>query len=60
MTLKKNEEQMEELIAQAKSRNQYFQALTEEQNLMHSSGRKVQKDCLICQEPIEKGMITYW
>ncbi|CAO3696862.1 unnamed protein product [Rhizopus microsporus] len=60
MTLKKNEEQMEELIAQAKSRSQYFQVLTEEQSLIHSSGRKVQKDCLICQEPIEKGMITYW
>lgn len=37
----------------------YFKALAEEQKTLERTGEKIRKDCLICQEQIEKGMITY-
>jgi hypothetical protein len=58
--LEKNQEKTEQLIIQAQSRSQYFKALSEEQSLTSQDDQKTQKDCLICQDPIEKGMITYW
>lgn len=47
------------MIANNRSRDLYFKALAEEQKKIDGRGEEIQKDCLICQEPIEKGMITY-
>ncbi|KAI8636931.1 SNF2 family N-terminal domain-containing protein [Parasitella parasitica] len=51
-------EKLTEIISQNKSRDMYFKALVEEQETRKSSKGKP-RDCLICQDPIEKGMITY-
>ncbi|KAI8360688.1 SNF2 family N-terminal domain-containing protein [Choanephora cucurbitarum] len=48
-------EKLEEKIAQGKSRTLYFKALLEEQEALN----KTPKECLICQESFEKGLITY-
>ncbi|OAC99510.1 hypothetical protein MUCCIDRAFT_157228 [Mucor lusitanicus CBS 277.49] len=37
----------------------YFKGLVEEQDALQSNQEGKPKDCLICRDPIEKGMITY-
>ncbi|KAI7898240.1 SNF2 family N-terminal domain-containing protein [Cokeromyces recurvatus] len=57
--LKMAEAKLEEQIVQNKSRYHYFKVLMEEQISLEKEEKLVKKDCLICQEPIEKGIITY-
>lgn len=52
-------EQLADTIAQNKSRNMYFKSLVDEQDALQNNQEGKHKDCLICQDPIEKGMITY-
>ncbi|KAI7887884.1 SNF2 family N-terminal domain-containing protein [Mucor mucedo] len=46
-------------IINSQSRDLYFKALAEEHKNLKNPDEKITKDCLICEEPIEKGMITY-
>jgi E3 ubiquitin-protein ligase SHPRH len=48
------------MLQQNKNRDSYLKELLEEQQSVDSIGEKQVKECLICQETIEKGMITYW
>ncbi|KAG1117106.1 hypothetical protein G6F42_013523 [Rhizopus arrhizus] len=52
-------EKLAETIAHNKSRDMYFKSLVEEQDARKGDQEGKPKDCLICREPIEKGMITY-
>ncbi|CEP12249.1 hypothetical protein [Parasitella parasitica] len=51
-------EKLAETVSQNKSRDMYFKSLVEEQEARRNREGKP-KDCLICHDPIEKGMITY-
>jgi tRNA U54 and U55 pseudouridine synthase Pus10 len=48
------------MLQQNKNRDSYLKGLLEEQQSVDTTGEKHAKECLICQETIEKGMITYW
>lgn len=52
-------EKLAETITHNKSRDMYFKSLVEEQEASQNNEGDKPKDCLICQDPIEKGMITY-
>ncbi|KAI8971976.1 SNF2 family N-terminal domain-containing protein [Mycotypha africana] len=53
-------EKVLEMISQSRSRAMYFKTLIEEQKKLDTEvENKKPKDCLICQEPFEKGIITY-
>ncbi|KAL7316270.1 hypothetical protein PS15m_005389 [Mucor circinelloides] len=52
-------EKLAETITHNKSRDMYFKSLVEEQDARQDDQEGKPKDCLICREPIEKGMITY-
>ncbi|KAK4514830.1 glucosidase II [Mucor velutinosus] len=52
-------EQLADTITHSKSRDMYFKSLMEEQDALQRNQEGKPKDCLICRDPIEKGMITY-
>ncbi|KAL9538380.1 hypothetical protein MBANPS3_010975 [Mucor bainieri] len=52
-------DQLANTITQNKARDMYFKSLVEEQDALQSNPEGKPKDCLICRDPIEKGMITY-
>ncbi|KAI8347315.1 SNF2 family N-terminal domain-containing protein [Blakeslea trispora] len=49
-------EKLKEKIAQGKSRTLYFKTLLEEQTSLNN---RESKECLICQDTFEKGIMTY-
>lgn len=57
--LEAQEAKMEQSIIKSKSKDAYFKALVEEHANMDHSAEETRKECLICREPIEKGMVTY-
>ncbi|KAI9472048.1 MAG: SNF2 family N-terminal domain-containing protein [Benjaminiella poitrasii] len=58
--LDESEHTLKNQIVQSKSRYHYFKALVDEQQLSLDQGAApARKHCLMCEEPMEKGMITY-